>query len=80
MVAVAQLVERQFVELNVAGSSPVSHPNFFSRENIRILAEVKINFHFLHKIFYRPICVKKYFFLFSGISSQCVLVKAPCNE
>lgn len=27
MVAVAQLVERQFVELNVAGSSPVSHPN-----------------------------------------------------
>lgn len=26
MVAVAQLVERQFVELNVAGSSPVSHP------------------------------------------------------
>ena len=30
MVAVAQLVERQFVELNVAGSSPVSHPSFSS--------------------------------------------------
>ncbi len=27
MVAVAQLVERQPVELDVAGSSPVSHPN-----------------------------------------------------
>lgn len=31
MVAVAQLVEHQFVELNVAGSSPVSHPIFALR-------------------------------------------------
>ena len=27
MVAVVQLVERQFVVLDVAGSSPVGHPN-----------------------------------------------------
>lgn len=27
MVTVVQLVERQFVVLNVAGSSPVGHPN-----------------------------------------------------
>ena len=27
LVAVAQLVERQLVELNVAGSSPVGHPS-----------------------------------------------------
>lgn len=28
MVAVAQLVERWFVEPEVAGAEPVSHPNF----------------------------------------------------
>lgn len=31
MVAIAQLVESQLVELSVAGSSPVSHPNFMAR-------------------------------------------------
>lgn len=30
LVAVAQLVERQLVELNVAGSNPVGHPCLFS--------------------------------------------------
>ena len=31
MVAVVQLVERQFVVLDVAGSSPVGHPNGTAR-------------------------------------------------
>ena len=34
MVGVAQLVERRSVAPNVAGSIPVSHPNFSSRKKI----------------------------------------------
>lgn len=30
MVGVAQLVEQQVVALSVAGSSPVTHPNFMA--------------------------------------------------
>ena len=33
MVGVAQLVERQIVALNVAGSSPVTHPILYQRQN-----------------------------------------------
>lgn len=33
MVAIAQLVEPQLVELSVAGSSPVSHPIFALRRS-----------------------------------------------
>ncbi len=31
MVGIAQLVERRVVVADVAGSSPVTHPNFFCR-------------------------------------------------
>ena len=34
MVAVVQLVERQFVVLVVAGSSPVGHPSYFNDNKI----------------------------------------------
>lgn len=40
LVGVAQLVERQFVVLNVAGSSPVTHPKMNDRNNLRLCQTV----------------------------------------
>jgi hypothetical protein len=37
MVGVAQLVERQVVVLDVAGSSPVAHPTYFRRSEAPVV-------------------------------------------
>ncbi len=36
MVGVAQLVERKIVDLQVAGSNPVTHPSNFSRSLFKV--------------------------------------------
>ncbi|MBF8249925.1 MAG: hypothetical protein HW400_526 [Candidatus Levybacteria bacterium] len=55
MVGVAQWLERQLVELKVAGSTPVAHPKVLDNDLFR---ELESGQHLVEKIYVRVFSVK----------------------